>query len=502
MSILEKRQDIIQNNNTAQIQLDTILGSLDKTISQLYINEPLYGNIDFSVLGGKGFNNITDIFLSKGELTEINGLPEHLIKLECSDQLLIHIYNLPSTLLEFICENNYLESIDLSSTPALVVLNVANNKLKKIENIPSTIVEIDCNHNELTELELTDYVHLKKVNCSHNKLVYLNIVDSSVQIIKDDDIELTYVNLESPQTGRESPDPNPVIDFQEALNIYFKLKSTYEQSLTYEKRKVYEKAIAEQKGKKQAVRLANQAQIPCIGRNCKKSSNMGTIFKSSVNDKGHFQYSASCKNTADPCSLDIRIENGDPVNINTFFNMMHDLRESTKIDIIKQKLDALFKYTSEETAIREFKEKIEEYNEITQSYIQYITKYNHFYKDPERELLIQKKKDTIYHAIASIKELIIQYEETEDESILRSAIQIQINELNPEILQLQKLKYEVLEVDSIAIKKPNAPVITDGEDGEESDKQSVVIGSKVFKQYSSLHKKIEVNHPRVVHFSR
>jgi hypothetical protein len=498
MSILEKRQDIIQNNNTAQIQLDTILGSLDQTITQLYINEPLYGNIDFSVLTGKGFNHVNDIFLSKGELTEIVGLPEHLIKLECSDQLLIHIHNLPSTLLELICENNYLESIDLSDTPALTVLNVANNKLKSIINLPLTIVELDCNHNELTELNLIEYVHLKQVNCSHNKLVHLNIADSSIQMIKDDDIELTYVNLESAQTGGESP--TPVIDFQEALNVYFKLKSSYEQSLTYEKRKVYEKAIAEQKGKKQAIRLANQVQIPCIGRNCKKASIMGTVFKSTVNEKGHFQYSASCKNTADPCSLDIRIENGDPVNINSFFNMMHDLRESTKIDIIKQKLDALFKYTSEEMAIREFKEKIEEYNEITQSYIQYITKYNHFYKDPERELLIQKKKETIYHAISSIKDLIIQYEETQDESILKNAIQIQITELNPEIIQLQKLKYEILEVDSIAIKKPNAPVIVEGDEAE--DKPSIVMGSKVFKEYSSLQKKIEINNPRVVRFSR
>jgi hypothetical protein len=188
MSILEKRQDIIQNNNTAQIQLDTILGSLDQTITQLYINEPLYGNIDFSVLTSKGFNHVNDIFLSKGELTEIIGLPEHLIKLECSDQLLIHIHNLPSTLLELICENNYLESIDLSDTPALTVLNVANNKLKSIINLPLTLVELDCNHNELTELNLIEYVHLKQVNCSHNKLVHLNIVDSSVQMIKDDDI--------------------------------------------------------------------------------------------------------------------------------------------------------------------------------------------------------------------------------------------------------------------------------------------------------------------------
>ena len=46
MSILEKREEIIENNNTAQKQLLDILDNYSRHETTLYIREPLHGDID------------------------------------------------------------------------------------------------------------------------------------------------------------------------------------------------------------------------------------------------------------------------------------------------------------------------------------------------------------------------------------------------------------------------------------------------------------------------
>ena len=60
--------------------------------------------------------------------------------------------------------------------------------------------------------------------------------------------------------------------------------------------------------------------------------------------------------------------------------------------------------------------------------------------------MIQKKSDTIYLLIEKIHDLLKEYEKTNNTSILKSAINMQINELYPEIRNMRLLKNEVLEL--------------------------------------------------------
>jgi hypothetical protein len=60
--------------------------------------------------------------------------------------------------------------------------------------------------------------------------------------------------------------------------------------------------------------------------------------------------------------------------------------------------------------------------------------------------MIQKKNDTIHDIHKKIRAMIDEYKNTEHKSTLRTAIDIYIRDLIPEIDNLRRLKYEINEM--------------------------------------------------------
>ena len=117
--IREQRETTIRENNTAQAELLRILETKEKRINELSIAESLHGDLDFSVLEDEGFSHIKKIVLSPGEITNIRNLPDDLISLVCSQQLLTELEKLPSSLEELDAKRNYLVRINLSKNKNL-----------------------------------------------------------------------------------------------------------------------------------------------------------------------------------------------------------------------------------------------------------------------------------------------------------------------------------------------------------------------------------------------
>ena len=69
----EIREQIINENNSAQNVLNSLLDRIDSTqTTELSITDVLHGNLDFSVLQDRGFESIQKIIIEKpGELTDI-----------------------------------------------------------------------------------------------------------------------------------------------------------------------------------------------------------------------------------------------------------------------------------------------------------------------------------------------------------------------------------------------------------------------------------------------
>jgi hypothetical protein len=89
--VLEKREYIINENNTAQEQLRDLLENTPKNLRDLSILQELHGDLDFSILKDFGMTNITSISFVKGEITSVINLPQGLLQFECIDNYLVDL---------------------------------------------------------------------------------------------------------------------------------------------------------------------------------------------------------------------------------------------------------------------------------------------------------------------------------------------------------------------------------------------------------------------------
>jgi hypothetical protein len=238
------------------------------------------------------------------------------------------------------------------------------------------------------------------------------------------------------KTTKQEDDENAIlqqIGYEDSLQYYFKLKNKYENSLLEEKRHIFDSSPT----KKVARQKILQLKPACI--NCKRP--VGTIFSKKDN-----RYMAICGDTSNPCRLKIEIFSG---NFGSNIDLLYKFKEHVeelKDDIIREKLDNLFNYKSEEKSVAIFKKKLEEYNFDSGMYKELLDRHNENHNNPHKNELIQKKKDTIYKYIENIRQLLKEYEQTENNEILKSAVYIQNKDLLPEINNLRLLSNELMEM--------------------------------------------------------
>lgn len=435
-SILEKREYIINENNTAQRRLLSILEALFKTVPDLWINEALHGDLDFSVIRDMGFSDIKKIFLKKGEITSIVGIPERITEFQCIDNYITEINNLPNSLVQLNLDYNYLERIDLKNTPNLKKAILSHNKLVEIENLPTSLEELYLNYNQIKELDLQHLIQLRVLHVKNNKSIILkNIPPSLVNLEMDNDpfqpVDLAAVEEDANENEDDTAENE--IEYREALNEYFKMKQQYEEKTLKAKRDAY----ALGKTKKEKRRLVLEVKPKCV--HCKRP--VGTLFSLKEN-----KYTAICGDRGEPCLLNIKIYKGSTMNFEEVLYLYKDEVEDLKDDIIKQKLDTIFNYLSEKESIEQFKKNITQYNYQSSEYNELLAKYDEYYKNPVSKEMILKKTEDIYRLIGAIRELLEEYERTDNKEVLKRIVEIENQELYPETHNLRMLKYKIMEM--------------------------------------------------------
>jgi hypothetical protein len=435
--ILEKREFVINENNTAQRRIISTLGSLFKTVPELWINQTLHGDIDFSVIRELGFNTINKIFLKKGEITSITGIPEGIIEFYCIDNYLFEIDNLPKSLKELNLDMNYIERIDFKDTPNLKKVILSHNKLVEIENLPPSLEELYLNYNDIKELDLQHLTQLRVLHVKNNKSIILKNIPPSLINLEMDNDPFQPVNLipteENKEDENEEDTAENEIEYREALNEYFKMKQLYEEKTFKAKSEAYNRG----KTKNEKKRLVLQVKPKCI--HCQRP--VGTLF--SLKDN---KYIAICGDKREPCPLNIKIYKGIMMNFEEVLYLFKDEVEKLKDTIIKQKLDTIFNYLSEKESIEQFKKNITQYNYQSSEYSELLDKYNEYYKNPVSKEMILKKTDDIYRLIGAIGELLEEYNRTNNKEILKRIVEIETQELYPETHNLRMLKYKIMEV--------------------------------------------------------
>lgn len=176
-----------------------------------------------------------------------------------------------------------------------------------------------------------------------------------------------------------------------AIDSYYNLKNKYEKNLLNEKRKIFKNINLTKKEKKYKI---NQIK-KCI--NCKK--NGGTIF---TNKKNILK--AKCGSIGEKCDLNIEIKKGTYYNVNDLFIKYNKQFKNLIENILKLKLDYVFRYKDEDeinenfsTLKKNIKNLEENLNKIKEIYMNIINNENNKHKiNLYNEKLVEEIKEINY----------------------------------------------------------------------------------------------------------
>jgi hypothetical protein len=445
MNIIEnQRETIRRENNTAQNELIGILETMSKSVRELSIQEALHGDLDFAYLGEQGFKNVETIEFGEGEITSIKNLPESVRSLSCSRNLLTNLENLPRDLETLICEHNYFTRIDTEHNQKLRVIRLSDNKLIEMENLPKDLEELYVDNNQIKVLDLEDCQSLHTLHASNNPMLILERIPESLVDLQSENSPFVNTNTMD-EKGEVYTEANvSKIDFIESLKDYFKLKTKYERALHETRKNAYENAKSKSIGR----RLLKQIKPKCVS--CNRP--VGTIFE--LKDE---RYTAICgdPNRATKCNLNIELYRGAFSNEEYLVYLFKEQVDQQKETIVKQKLDVLFNYMSESIVAQKFKKEIENYNTDSSMYKDLLTNHNELYYSTERREKMIEKLEKIEQLKIAMKNMIEKYETENNPKLLHDLVSLQINQLQPEMENLRRLKYDIMEMDNQVSKSGN-----------------------------------------------
>lgn len=236
-------------------------------------------------------------------------------------------------------------------------------------------------------------------------------------------------------------------EINSAVNKYYALKMKYESGIKSLKKKINSELNSNREKHNAFIRL----KIKCV--NCGRP--VKSIFQTIYNEKtGSRSLIAKCGDVVSPCGLKININVGYcemlPDSIALYENMLSKIKN----DIIKEKNDTLFGYTTNTQAISNFKKMKNDVSEFTETLETYYHLYLYTKPNKENIAALQYK---VYELINAIKKQV-------EANNPQNAIDIYLSDLNPILSKLMKFKYHlnVVEFDEkteiyTLIQRPTTP---------------------------------------------
>jgi hypothetical protein len=458
--IQEERESIIRDANTAQTQLENLIQSLKPEIVELNLQSAFSGELDLSVLSAK-FPRLRTLSFGPGKIISIRNLPTGISKLVCSNNLLVSLENLPGSLLYLDITHNFVKTLDLTKTSYLEELHCSDNRLENLIHLPPSLTQLYCDRNKLQRLDLTGLTHLKILHVSDNPLLVVENVPQGIHeyVAENNPLAQEKNNYDYAEWEYEDDiraeeaylDKKHVKDrkikYLDALNVYFKLKREYEADRLNRRRTAFKKGAT----RKQGAKRAQMVQGKCL--KCKRM--VGMVFYTDAN--GHV---AHCGDNSKPCDFHIKLLRGNFSFSDYYFYLFYEQLETEKIEIIRQKLDSLFSYVSEETAVKEFKRVLESYNDTTALFGDFNQRNNELYHNKDKQEMIAKKRAQIFRILAQIQGMVQEYQreprgaESQHAAYggvtgtLHTAMELYAKDLLPEIDNLRRLKYGTIEMEN------------------------------------------------------
>ena len=461
--IEEQRQQIINNNNTAQNYIDSVIQNMNKLSDEMIISESLYGDINLSSLSEFKINKIV---FAPGSITSISHIPDSVSFLNISENLLVELDDIPKLIKHIDVNHNYLTAINLEDLKLLEVLNISHNQIETLPYLPPLLLELNCSNNKLTTLNLETSKKIETLDIGYNNITTIyGYPESIINLDTTNNPSIEYIDSDT--TPEDTGKKVEKYDYFTSLNTYYKLKSLYEDSLKQLRKKAYEK----RKSKKQY--QMNLKGI--VGRCVYCHRNVGSVF--TEDDE---KIVAHCGSSSDPCKFNIELTKGFYNDIRFVLNEYKFGVIETQSNIIKQKMDILFDYRNEKDIVGEYQTLIDDMETFNSEYNDLLNKYNKLFDDEEKQATITKIIVELFDFKQDFLQHMKEFNETNNREHLYSAMKLYHEHIFVLKRRLHNIEYNVLEV------------------YKENEKKDVFTFNK--QEYTLSTKETSVDVDRVKHF--
>ena len=238
------------------------------------------------------------------------------------------------------------------------------------------------------------------------------------------------------------------MDINEAIDSFFKLKNEYE-TLYHEK---YVKPIlnSDKSIKEKKSQYQKLPKPKCV--NCKR--NVATLFTIKTNnDLKNRVYKAVCGDINNPCPLDINIIMPLAESFDSIFaksgesNLNKGGINELKNKIITAKNEVLFGYVPEILASDLFSKLTAELKTGMNSYDFFLEEYISITDNPKKNNLLKMKKIDFGIRVQEFKDMINEFNKTNNQTTLNSAVEFYINTMMKDMKEIRDMSYAYNAVD-------------------------------------------------------
>lgn len=223
---------------------------------------------------------------------------------------------------------------------------------------------------------------------------------------------------------------------ENALNDYYKLKSSYENEVNKMKKGIINNSSLSRKEKRSEFQ---KLKPKCI--NCKRPG--GTVFSAKYDQQNKSrQLRSYCGVVSNPCNLDIVIYLGEYYSL---INIIEDTEkeiQEIKNTIINNKNKLLFGYITSEQAIETFDEIKQQLKDLTDILESYLIEYNDIVDNKERNDKLTQDIEICEMLIVDIKRAVQEFINSNDTQYINDVVEIYDTKLKPTLNELINLKYK------------------------------------------------------------
>lgn len=221
--------------------------------------------------------------------------------------------------------------------------------------------------------------------------------------------------------------------YKEDIEKYYKLKEKYEKKYLKNVFGVLEMKNEDDSNVSLDVKKENFLKIRMKCVNCNKDG--GTIFTN--NDK---IMSAVC-NAEPRCNLNLIIEKQKYYQTDDIYNKLKERRENIKSSIIETKMLNILGFLDEDKVVNMFDKLKKQYDEINKYCLEMDNILIEKTTNLEKKNEIKEQNIVIYNLLNNFNKLLRDYEDTQNEGLLKEAVELYVYEIQEELEKLRDLKY-------------------------------------------------------------